>query len=331
MLRTALSKAGIGKSGAILLGKYVACDGFEAEREVGVITHAHSDHVAGFKASLKEYEHIVMTKATKDLLEALKGKIDTPILTLDYGEPLPYKGDLVILQPANHIIGAAQVLVEDEEGFRLLYTSDFRLPGTPILEADVLVIDATYGSPKCVRPPLSEVYDALVKLTIQGLRSGPVHIYGFHGKLQESMEILRSAGIKEPFIATRRVYAVTRVCSKHGMKIGEVLCLGTAEAEEAMKSGSYVLFKHAGRSMGGGDGSTHIRLTGWEFSGTHRVIGDKSYHVALSDHADFNQLLTYVEAAKPKLVVTDNKRIGSAITLAREIERRLGISAIPLP
>ncbi len=324
-------KANVARSGAILLGEFIACDGFEPRREVGIITHAHSDHTAGLREALTSYKHVLMTEATKDLIEVLEGPLGVSILTLKYGLPFPYKGNLIILQPANHIVGSAQVLVEDEDGFRASYSSDFRLPVAQIIEVDVLVLDATYGNPRCIRPPLNEVYEALVKLVIQGLREGAVHVYGFHGKLQEAMEVLRRAGVKAPFIATRRVYEVTQVCLKHGVKVGEVLRYGTDEANEAMKGGGYVLFNHTSRGLIDGGNTTHITLTGWLFNATHKVIGDRKYHVALSDHADFNQLLAYVEAVKPKLVITDNKRIGSATLLAREIRRRLGITAYPAP
>ncbi len=53
--------------------------------------------------------------------------------------------------------------------------------------------------------------------------------------------------------------------------------------------------------------------------------------VAFSDHSDFDGLIEYVRLSKPKLVITDNFRIGHARTLAREIRKRFGISAVALP
>ncbi|OYT51959.1 MAG: hypothetical protein B6U76_10410 [Desulfurococcales archaeon ex4484_217_2] len=74
-----------------------------------------------------------------------------------------------------------------------------------------------------------------------------------------------------------------------------------------------------------------IILTGWEFKEPLRRLNNKTYIVALSDHADFEQLLEYVEESKPKVVVTDASREGSAHILAREIRKRLSIPAIALP
>jgi hypothetical protein len=38
-----------------------------------------------------------------------------------------------------------------------------------------------------------------------------------------------------------------------------------------------------------------------------------------------------VKRSKPKIVITDNFRVGYAETLAKEIHKRLGISALALP
>jgi len=53
--------------------------------------------------------------------------------------------------------------------------------------------------------------------------------------------------------------------------------------------------------------------------------------VAFSDHSDFDGLMEYVRRSKPKLVITDNFRAGHAETLAKEIRKRFGISAVALP
>jgi putative mRNA 3-end processing factor len=76
---------------------------------------------------------------------------------------------------------------------------------------------------------------------------------------------------------------------------------------------------------------TRIYLSGWEFDKACKKVGEDEYLVALSDHSDFDELLTYVEESHPKFVVTDNYRVGDAVTLAREIQKRLGIQASPMP
>jgi putative mRNA 3-end processing factor len=328
-------KAAINSKGAVLLGKHVACDSFANGRLLRVVTHAHYDHLTGLQKSLKLCKAVIMTEATKDLLEVLCGRwslLKGNIKTLNYREQLAHEDERLTLYFADHILGTAQVLVEDAEGARILYTSDFRLPKTPIIEADVLVIEATYGNPMQVRPFENVVEHALGSLVERGLKKGPVYIFGYHGKLQEVMQILRNAKVKVPFIVPQKVFQISRICEKHGMKLGKYLLYSEDEAQSMLREkDSYVAFYHMNSRQYVGKDALRIFVSGWEFSSPRRQIGDNEHIIALSDHSDFKGLLQYVEESEPRLVITDNYRIGAAKTLAKEIEKRLGIPARPLP
>ena len=117
-----LSKANVTNLGAVLLGKHVACDAYDEARPIRVVTHAHSDHMVGLGKSLKTCEVTVMTPATMDLISALKGPrfLSRGIVkTLDYGEALIYGDEKLTLHYADHILGTAQALVEDNEQTRI--------------------------------------------------------------------------------------------------------------------------------------------------------------------------------------------------------------------
>ena len=63
-----------------------------------------------------------MTKATRDLAETLNDSLklkDAPIQTLEYGKPFKFGDEKITLTKADHILGAAQVLVEDAGGIRI--------------------------------------------------------------------------------------------------------------------------------------------------------------------------------------------------------------------
>ena len=330
-----LGKAAVNGKGAILLGKCVACDSFDDARPLRVVTHAHYDHLTGLQQSLRRCKAVIMTAATKDLLEVMRGRWSLTrgnVKTLAYEEPLIYEDEKLSLYFADHILGTAQVLVEDAEGTRILYTSDFRLPKTPIINADVLVIEATYGNPMQVRPFKKIVENALVSLVERGLKQGPVYIFGYHGKLQEVMQILRNARVKAPFIVPEKVFRISEICEKHGMRLGRYLLFSEDEAQSMLKKkDSYTALYHMNSRRYIGKDAFRIFVSGWEFSSPRRQIGDSEHIVALSDHSDFKGLLQYVEESKPKLVITDNYRNGAAKTLAKQIEKRLKIPAKPLP
>ncbi len=329
------SKAAVTARGAILLGKYVACDAFDEVRPLRVVTHAHSDHLLGLRESLEKCEAVVMTSATKHMIDVLKGPIFSmsgEVKTLGYEEEFAYRDEQLTLHYADHILGAAQVLVEDVEGTRILYTSDFRVPETPIIETDILVMETTYGNPSRVRPFKKAVKNILVSLVEQGLKKGPVYLFGYHGKIQEGMEILHRARVGAPFVVPEKVFRVSKICERHGMRLGRYL---TSRGEEAQlmvqKREPYVAFYHMGSRRYVGKDALRIYMSGWEFEGPYRRTAENEYVVALSDHSDFEGLIRYVRESKPKLVITDNYRAGDAVVLAKEIQKQLNIPAKPLP
>lgn len=328
-------KASITRKGAVLLGKHVACDSHDESRPLRVVTHAHYDHLTGLKQSLQKCQAVIMTPATRDLLAAIRGPL-FPIVgnvkALNYSETLTHEGERLTLHRSDHILGAAQVLVEDEDGARIVYTGDFRMSDTPILEADILVLEATYGSPFQVRPFQKLVKDALVSLVESALKDGPVYIFGYHGKLQEVMQILHSNHVKVPFIMSEKIFQISKVCEGYGMQLGKVLSAIGDEAKEIMvENETYVAFCHMNSKRYVSKDAFRICVSGWEFSYPRRQIAPNEHLVALSDHSDFKELLQYVSESNPKMVITDNYRVGDAKVLAHEIEKRLGIPAEALP
>jgi putative mRNA 3-end processing factor len=329
------ANASVTQRGAVLLGKHVACDAFDECKPLRVVSHAHADHMVGLKQSLATCEKVLMTKATKDLIDVLRG---SPLLakgfveTMEYGQTIQYEDERLTLFKANHILGASQVLVEDSEGERIVFTGDFKIDGTPVLEADVLVMEATYGSPRCIRAFETAPEDLLVSLIQKGLKDGPVNIFGYHGKLQEIMQIVHDAGVQAPMLMSERIYHVSRVCEKHGMRLGRLFLTEEKEAREMLqKNSSCMVFHHMNSRGSLADDVFSIYVSGWEFNSPCREISDKEYVVALSDHSDFDGLTEYVERSKPKLVITDNHRVGHAETFAKQVYTRFGISAVALP
>jgi putative mRNA 3-end processing factor len=146
------------------------------------------------------------------------------------------------------------------------------------------------------------------------------------------MQILHKADVKAPYVASERVFHVSKVCEQHGMRIGRLMRLEEKEAKELLERNSpCIAFYHMGSRGKVGRGGFRVYVSGWEFNLPCREIADKEYVIALSDHSDFEGLMEYVRRSKPKLVITDDFRIGYAETLAKEIHKRFKISAIALP
>jgi len=302
---------------------------------VRIVTHAHADHTIGLQQSLRTCRKVLMTEATRDLVTVMMGPFfaGARVLSPDYGETVHLdEGETLTFYPADHILGATQILIEDAEGTRIAYTGDFKIENTPVLEADVLVMEATYGNPDCRRPFKEEIDKTLVSLVERGLRQGTVYIFGYHGKLQEVMQILRQSNVRGPFVAPERVYSVSKVCEKHGMQIGQLLLSDELRGKELLESnGSCVAFYHMNSTAKVGLDAFRIVVSGWEFSHPQRQTGPKEYTIALSDHSDYNELIQYIRQSKPKQVITDSYRDGHAEALARQIRMQFAIPATALP
>jgi putative mRNA 3-end processing factor len=163
------------------------------------------------------------------------------------------------------------------------------------------------------------------------LRGGTVYVFGYHGKLQEVMQILRESDVEVPFVMPERVYDVTKVCEKHGMKVGSLLLSSVKEGHELLEGNlPCVAFYHMNQRQHVGLRNARICVSGWEFNSPCRQIGDREFIVALSDHSDFDGLIEYVKRSKAKHVITDNFR-SNGDALAKELRKRLGLSAIAMP
>jgi putative mRNA 3-end processing factor len=328
-------KATITQNGAVLLGKHLACDAYEDIRPLRAVTHAHADHMQGLPQSLRKCRRVLMTKPTKDLIDAMRGTDFLKrghVQALDYNHTIQYEDERITLHKADHILGAAQICVEDKENKRIVFTGDFRIDETPVLDSDVLVIEATYGSPHCRRRFHKEAKNLLISLVDKGLKQGPVYVFGYNGKIQEIMQILNNANINVPFIVPENVFQISRVCEKHGMRLGKLMLSTELEAFELFeKNTPFIGFYHMHSKNKINPANFRISVSGWEFYSAIRQVGEKEYLAALSDHSDFDGLLEYVRQSKPKLVITDNSRVRYGETLAREIRKNLGINAIALP
>ncbi len=335
MLEDYTGIAWVSTKGAVLLGKAFAVDG-HADRPVRVVTHIHTDHIIGLRESILFCDLIIATPATHDMLAEIGYRVpEEKRLSLSYHSPLIFSGETLTLIPSRHIPGSAQVLVEANE-YRVGYTSDFKLPGTPIMrDLDVLVIESTYGKPEWRRPFKDEVEQLLVDAVVSGLGHGPVVIYGYYGKLQEVMEILRAHGIAAPFIMPQRVYKLTRIAVKHGMNIYDYHYERSREAEEIIKEGYYVYFAHMNSHTRRYSSITHIGtkiiLSGWEFDSPIKKIDENTWLIAFSDHADFDDLIKYIDESRPRLLIVDSFRDGASKELAKYVRERLGINTLIAP
>ena len=70
-----------------------------------------------------------------------------------------------------------------------------------------------------------------------------------------------------------------------------------------------------------------LAVSGWAIDSGYKARLGVDEAFPFSDHADFNDLMSFVKACEPEMVITHH---GFADSLAYEIKARLGIEARPL-
>ncbi|VVC03389.1 Uncharacterised protein [Candidatus Bilamarchaeum dharawalense] len=272
----------------------IPCNGLvigldSSEGGIAFLSHAHSDHTSG----IRRHKQIISSFETLDL-----AGIDLE----------PFSCDGVKTIDAGHILGAKQ-LVADCDGERVVYTGDISLKPNilgfkaDIAQCDHLVIEATYGDPKYVFPPAEAVYDMihnwLNKNSQNNLLIGCYEL----GKAQEMIRILNEYGIAP--LVTKKTEEFCSIYEKYGVKLDR-LVLGSEEAEEVMSRSfvSIVPMSRAKRYFAyrlaeAFERPTYCAVaTGWALY--HRFDTDIAF--PLSDHADFHDLVYYVEQSGAKKV-----------------------------
>src|SRR6184192_2078876 len=273
-------------------------DPWDAKR-FAFISHAHSDHIA-------PHQEIIISEPTARLLRSrLPGHRIEHVLP--FGAERTVHGVDVTLLPAGHIFGSAQcfLFAGDET---LLYTGDLKLrPGGSAEQAewhhaDTLVMETTFGVPRYRFPPTKEVIDRMVAFCGETIDAGEVPVLlGYSlGKAQEILCSLEGAGLTPMLHGS--VYQMTRIYEQLGQSFckyvrynpndvaGKVLiCPPSANR-------SHMLERIPRRRV--------AMISGWAVdpNAVYRYQVDAAF--PLSDHADYDDLIRYVELVKPRRVFT---------------------------
>jgi DNA ligase 1 len=288
------------------------------ERDTAFVSHAHTDHIGN-------HREVILSEITAKLMAArLPGRRVEH--ALPFHSPMHFRGATVTLLPAGHIFGSAQVYVE-LSGETLLYTGDFKLrqgksaETIAWLHAETLIMETTYGLPKYSFPPAEAVIAELTKFCQEALEENLVPIlFGYSlGKAQEILAALQGSGLR--VLLHPSVYKITKLYEELHRPLPEYF-----PYDESRAVGSVVICPPAAnrtRLIQRIKNRRTAILTGWALNPAtiHRYQCDAAY--PLSDHADYPDLIRYVELIQPKRVLTVH---GFASEFAEDLRRR-GIEA----
>src|SRR4051812_39680845 len=265
------------------------------------VSHAHFDHLA-------MHREIICSEGTARLMRArMPGQRLEHVLPFGQAEQLT-RDCAITLHPAGHIFGSAQSLLTHETHGTLLYTGDFKLRrglsaeacATP--PADTLIMETTYGKPQYVLPPTDRVLADIIRFCRNAIEDGETPVL-FGYSLGKSQELLSSfANAKLPVMLHPQTCKLTEVYEEMGLTFPPYRSFSLPEVAghvvicPPQSASSAFLKKISPRRT--------AVITGWalDAGAIYRYQCDAAF--PLSDHADFTDLLRFVELVQPKRVLT---------------------------
>src|SRR6266436_984153 len=292
-------------------------DPWDAKR-LAFISHAHSDHIA-------PHQEIIISEPTAHLLQSrLPGRRTEHVLP--FGGERTVHGIGVTLLPAGHIFGSAQCFLSigDET---LLYTGDFKLrPGKSAEQAqwrhaDTLIMETTFGLPRYRFPPMQQVIDQIISFCRETIDAGNVPVLlGYSlGKAQEILCSLDGAGLTPMLHGS--VYRMTHIYEQFGQSFCKYVHYNSNDVAGKVliwppsANRSHMLERIPRKRV--------AMMSGWAVdpNAIYRYQVDAAF--PLSDHADYDDLVRYVELVQPRRVLTLH---GFAAAFARDLRAR-GVEA----
>jgi len=289
-----------------------------------LVSHAHGDHTGGFRyKGLKQ-----STPQTRDIHRALHDQRIGSFRALEINSQLVVDDIRVKALDAGHMLGSAQFLIQTPNT-SILYTGDINCIDTLTTKAaepqqcDILVIEATYGSPHYRFPTRETVYAEIVEWALETVKQGRIpclHVYAA-GKAQEVVRLF-NVYTHLPVIVNPRLDGVNETYHKSGVHL-DWFSSDSRDGKTILDKDPCVYLttpsdrNHIGRRFSRG------YATGWALSLNGRVTA-----FPLSSHADFGQLISFVKACDPKQVYIFT---GFAEDLRRALGSKLGLDARAVP
>lgn len=273
------------KDGIHFFNGEVVADSRSSRGELTFMSHAHMDH-----AHNRDGE-IICSDLTAKLASRRTGKKIEAVESSD-----------LELVPSGHILGSTAALFGEDE--RVLYTGDVStrdrayLDGFEPPEADVLVLETTYGVPAYRFPPQEELESRIVDWISD--TPGPLFLFAYSlGKAQKINYLAEKSS--RPVYVHEKVWEMNQVIEEN------TELEFNAEKFEGDLPGDGVFIGPPGSKKGNAlqdmisrVGGKTASFTGWASN------GNRGYDQAFpfSDHCDFDDLVELVLEVDPEKVYT---------------------------
>lgn len=293
--------------------------------DLAVITHGHADHA---RWGMKKYLCHTFTAPI------LRSRIspDIAVETLNYNQPIYINGVKLSLHPAGHIIGSAQVRLE-YKGKVIVISGDYKLQNdglaTPFesVRCHEFITESTFGLPIYHWQSVDQQNEMLRQWVLQNQQKGKTSVFiGYSlGKSQRIMKAME--GIAPIYVH----YSITKLNQAYesvGIQLPEWQPIDLREDVKHVDQ-NIVILPPALFDSKVIKKIPHISdaiCSGWmQIRGARRWrSADAGF--AISDHADWNDLLTAIKATEAEKVYVTH---GQTAVFAKYLNE-IGIQAVEL-
>jgi putative mRNA 3-end processing factor len=269
-----------------------------------VVTHGHADHAR------PGHGHVIATPETLAIMAARYGENFTEKQTpLAYGESMVL-GDVTIrMEPAGHVLGAAQIVI-DHGSKRVVVSGDYKRKSDPTcppfkpVACDVFVTEATFALPVFRHPePEGEIAKLLASLKVFPERCHVIGAYSL-GKAQRIIALLRQAGYQRPIYLHGAQQKLCQLYQDLGVDLGDLRPATAGEkgkpradlaGEIVIAPPSAIADKWARRLPD----PLVVMASGWMQIRQRAKQSGVEMPLILSDHADWHDLLATIDEINP--------------------------------
>jgi putative mRNA 3-end processing factor len=290
-----------------------------------VVTHGHGDH------AYWGHGLYIGTPETIRIIRHRFGK-DTPCQILEIDQKIKLGGSWVSLHPAGHILGSAQIRIEDP-GRVAVVSGDYKRAEDPtckgfeVVECDIFVTESTFALPIYQWPKNEILEKQIYDWWQENSKAGhPSVLFCYAlGKAQRVMSLL-SKHTDKTIHLHGAVYTLSQLYKELGVEMISFTPVSESEKGASFKHDLIIAPPSAVGTpwMKRFPSSRTAFASGWmEVRGTRRRKAlDRGF--VLSDHADWTDLIKTVEETKAKIVLTTH---GSSAILAQYLREEKGIDA----
>jgi putative mRNA 3-end processing factor len=280
----------------------ISLDRRERDASADFISHAHSDHIAAAKRS----ESVYASTQTAQLIECAYG-----ISIIQSQIP----GNVQLVE-AGHMLGSRQLYIDDAiSGTRVVYTGDFQMErlrtSEPIriMEADCVILDSTFHHPAFSFGSRAAEEERMINWIGKTTEKGIVLFSAYRmGKAQELISLLNGHGIIP--VVSRKIARINALYEANGVPLDYIVANGSfgegagidgiggnfvgISEESGLREKASALSEALGRKV-----YTAVA------TGFAKVVNFRTDNqFVLSDHADFNQAIDYIEMTGARKVYT---------------------------